>query len=259
MKLSTMKDWFVTPSAVRTAPTGFRSAAKTHIGLVRSVNEDRLLDRPDCGLWAVADGMGGHQGGDVAATLAVRALDDMANAGKLTADDVASALADVNRRIIEQFSGNGSSGCTVAGILAGAGGATVFWIGDSRVYRYRAGTLDLLTHDHSLVQEFVDAKVLTPDQARRHPQANVVTRALGASSVAQLDFVKIEMLPGDRFLICTDGLWGVIADLPLAAAIFGEANAIVERLTEAALQAGGVDNMAMILIDEASKEPVGRA
>ena len=251
MRLPAVKDWFGRPAHPPVAaPAAVRSVARTHLGLVRSVNEDRLFDRPDRGLWAVADGMGGHEGGDIAATTAVRALERVANRpGRIAIDDVEQALDDANLHIFEDFGRKGSSGSTVAGLLIGDGKATVFWIGDSRVYRYRGDRLELLTHDHSLVQDLVDAKVLAPDQARGHPNAHIITRALGVGEAMRLEARSLPLAAGDRFLLCTDGLWGMVPDPAIAALIPGDEAEAAARLTSAALDAGGRDNLALILVD----------
>ncbi|HEU4961568.1 MAG TPA: protein phosphatase 2C domain-containing protein [Sphingomonas sp.] len=255
MKLSAMKDWFGRPAHPPVAPPAVRSVARAHLGLVRSVNEDRLLERPDRGLWAVADGMGGHEGGDIAATTAVRALERTANRpGRIGIGDVEQALNTANLHIFEHFGRKGSSGSTVAGLMIGDDVATVFWIGDSRVYRYRGDRLELLTHDHSLVQDLVDAKVLTPDQARRHPNAHVITRALGAGETMRLDVKSLPLMAGDRFLLCTDGLWGMISDTAIAALIPGDEAEAAAHLTSAALDAGGRDNLALILVDVGERD-----
>lgn len=259
MTLFASNEWFSRhhrpPFAVAPAASTFQSAAKTHIGLIRTVNEDRLLDRPDAGLWAVADGMGGHDGGDVAATIAIRALESCANRDSpLTIDSVMFALAEANDAIRNGTRSTGISGCTIAGLFVCAGSFTVFWMGDSRVYRFRQGQLELLTHDHSMVQDMVDAKLLTHAQAKTHPKANVVTRALGVSGDARPDVVTGGIERGDRFLLCTDGLWGMLERDVLIDHMTMTPDRAVSGLTVVALNAGGRDNLAMIIVDAASNE-----
>ena len=220
-----------------------RSAARTHVGRVRQVNEDRLLDAPELGLWAVADGMGGHVGGGAAATEAIRALCGLAE--PVTLDAIESSLAAAH----EAVRGAGDErGTTIAGLIIADAWFTAFWIGDSRVYRLRDGTLEQITCDHSLVQELVDSGVLTPDQAARHPHANIITRAIGIESWTAPDTVSGEALPGDRFLICSDGLSGLVEASDIARMLGREPAAAVDALIAAALDAGGTDNVTVVII-----------
>lgn len=258
MTLFAAKEWFGGKqrydSAVAPIST-YRSAAKTHIGLIRSVNEDRLLDRPDIGLWSVADGMGGHDGGDVAATLAIRALESYANSTSLlTIAGIESALAEANEQIRSGTKSARISGCTIAGLFVCDNAFTAFWMGDSRVYRFRRGEIELLTHDHSVVQELVDAKLLTSAQANTHPNANVVTRALGVCKDVRPDVVTGGVERDDRFLLCTDGLWGMLGRDVLANHMTLSPDRAAADLTATALDAGGRDNLALIVVDAAPRE-----
>ncbi|MBR0553320.1 PP2C family protein-serine/threonine phosphatase [Stakelama marina] len=230
----------------------FRSAATTHVGLVRQINEDRLLDYPDAGIWAVADGMGGHRGGGSAAATAIRELETLAAApARLTRERVRDALDRANSAI-RQATGDGEiSGCTIAGVFAGEGKAHIFWAGDSRVYRWRGGRLDCMTHDHSLVQEWVDAGALTADQARGHPRSNVITRALGTADQVEIDFRSEDWCTGDRFLVCSDGVWGMIEEPAIAETLSLPLESVAPALCGAALDGGGRDNLALIVIDRA--------
>lgn len=220
-----------------------RSAARTHVGRVRQVNEDRLLDAPELGLWAVADGMGGHVGGGAAATEAIRALCGLAE--PVTLDAIASSLAVAH----EAVRGAGDErGTTIAGLTIADARFTAFWIGDSRVYRLRGGALEQITRDHSLVQELVDSGVLTPDQAARHPHANIITRAIGIEGWTAPDTASGDALPGDCFLICSDGLSGLVETANIARMLTREPAAAVDALIGAALEAGGTDNVTAVVI-----------
>lgn len=233
-------------AAARIDPVAI-SAARSHVGCVRQINEDRLLDRPEQGLWVVADGMGGHRAGDVAATAVIDALATLPDAPEATM--VGEALAAANRVIWNASARvGGMSGSTVAGLALVDDAALVFWIGDSRVYRWRDGALEQLTRDHSLVQEMVDAGVLTPEQARAHPRANVVTRALGVDPEAEPDMLTVPVEPGDRFLLCSDGLSGMVAPAELAQAMALPVAGAVDSLIAAAMAGGGRDNVTVVVV-----------
>lgn len=221
-----------------------RSAARTHVGRVRQVNEDRLLDSPEFGLWAVADGMGGHVGGGAAATEAIRALCTLPQPVTLTAIEAALASAH------EAVQGAGDErGTTVAGLtLSGNNEVTAFWIGDSRVYRLRGGRLEQLTRDHSLVQELVDSGALTSEQAARHPHANIITRAIGIDAWIAPDSAASEAQPGDRFLICSDGLSSLVPADTIARLLAQEPAIAVDSLIAAALDEGGTDNVTVVVV-----------
>lgn len=220
-----------------------RSAARTHVGRVRQVNEDRLLDAPELGLWAVADGMGGHVGGGAAATEVIGALSELA--APVTLDAIESALAMAHEAVRGAGDGRGT---TIAGLTIADAHFTAFWIGDSRIYRLRDNLLEQITRDHSLVQELVDGGVLTPDQAARHPHANIITRAIGIEGWSAPDTVSGDVLPGDRFLICSDGLSGLVEAADIARMLHQAPAAAVDTLIAAALDAGGTDNVTVVAI-----------
>jgi PPM family protein phosphatase len=225
------------------------SAARSHVGLVRAINEDRIFERSDHSLWAVADGMGGHGGGDIAATAVVEALRTLvAEAPVIESQDVRNALQAANSAIGRRNRQlNLSSGTTVVAAHAKGRELTIFWAGDSRAYLIRGGSATQLTRDHSLVQELVDAGLISAAAAEHHPRANVVTRALGVEDEAQLDSVSVALLEGDRVLLCSDGL-----SRSLRAHDFGDAggrlNAVVDRMLADALSRDGNDNITLILI-----------
>ena len=204
----------------------FRSWAATHAGAVRKRNEDGFVNRPDLGLWAVADGAGGHSDGAVASRMIVEALD-----GVPAGLDGADLLAEVRTRVLgaharlrEQAGllGQGAViASTVVVLLARDGHFACLWAGDSRAYLLRGGAMRQVTRDHSLVQELMDSGALDPEAALSHPHANVITRAVGADADAlELDKVTEKLLPGDRLLLCSDGLFKALAE-PDAAALLG--------------------------------------
>jgi protein phosphatase len=229
----------------------FSHGAATSVGRVRQVNEDRFLAVPP--LFVVADGMGGHGSGDVASTIAIEEMAACAALRPLFTEAVLTALEQANRHIIERHSET-RMGTTVTGLagLETAGGdhLMVFNIGDSRVYRLAGHRLEQLTVDHSEVQELVLAGVITREQARTHPRRNVVTRALGSESGMLPDHWLLPAISGDRYLICSDGLFSELPDdaiLPLLAA--GVPQQAAETLVAAACDAGGHDNVTVVVVD----------
>lgn len=235
-----------------------RGAGLTHRGAVRASNEDAILVDPSGRVWAVADGMGGHQLGGYAAEQVIDAL-----AGISDEDDPAPALtarlAMAEARIAARARlADAVIGATVVAAVIRRGQATLAWAGDARAYLLRADALDPLTRDHSLVQEMVDAGRLSPDAARHHPQANVVTRAIGAGGAPEL--ARLALAAGDRLLLCSDGLThvledGALADLlrasrPGAALATGTpADAACALLLQRVLAGGAPDNVSVIVID----------
>lgn len=193
------------------------SAGRSHVGMVRAINEDACLAMPELGLWAVADGMGGHEAGDVASQMIVEALQQTPL--PLTwpdfLDSVREALYDVNRRLREESAQryqHRTIGSTVVVLLAYESQCACLWVGDSRIYRLRNGHLEQLTRDHSHVQELVDQGLIAPEEAHRHPLANVITRAVGSADDLQIDEVIHPLQAGDLFLLCSDGLNKTVTD-----------------------------------------------
>jgi len=230
------------------------SAAATHVGNVRKVNEDSCLERPDLGLWVVADGMGGHQAGDVASRLIVDRLGALAaprDAGNFIAE-VRARLGEANRELIEEAARRGGSaviGSTVVALLCFGAFFAALWAGDSRLYRVRDGVLQQLTRDHSQVQEMVDAGLLTAEAAEHHPYANVITRAVGTSAGLELDKVTDRLAADDLFILCSDGLSKMVPDDEIAAiAARASLDELPQALVSAALANGGKDNVTVIAV-----------
>jgi PPM family protein phosphatase len=230
---------------------GFSHGAATSVGRVRRVNEDSFLVAPP--IFVVADGMGGHGSGDLASTIAVQVLARCAGLRPLFTEAVLAALEEANRAILEQEAPK-RMGTTVAGLagLETAGGdhLMVFNVGDSRVYRLTADGFEQLTVDHSEVQELVIAGVITREQARTHPRRNIVTRALGSEPALLADHWLLPATGGDRFLICSDGLFTELPDeliVPLLST--GTPQQVAEALVLAANDAGGRDNITAIVVD----------
>lgn len=239
--------WFARAPGERLPEWRLQSAARTHIGKVRTVNEDRILDCPEQRLWAVADGMGGHSRGDRAATGVVRALASLTSE-VITSRAIGQALNAANDEILAHSLQGETCGSTVAGLHIESGLCTLFWAGDSRIYRLRHKRLQLLSHDHSYVQQLTDAGLISPDDARSHPQANVITRAVGIGPHLEIDYAVCELMDGDIFLLCSDGLSSLIDDKRIAGLMRSDLNATATWLLEAALEAGGTDNISLILV-----------
>lgn len=231
----------------------FECASRTHVGLVRNINEDSILADPERGLWAVADGMGGHEAGEVASAMVIDALRSLPAGGDLdqTAAEAVEALRQVNRKLIELARSGGHQrtiGTTVVGLAAADGEFRCFWVGDSRAYLLRDGELRRLSHDHSLVQDLVDAGMLTEDQAETHENANLITRAVGASPGFDVDVVSGDAKPGDEFLLASDGLTRLVHDDELAK-MLGRAppEQAADTLLNTVLARGAPDNVSLII------------
>jgi serine/threonine protein phosphatase PrpC len=232
----------------------FASHALTHIGLVRRRNEDALLDRPDIGLWAVADGMGGHQAGDVASSCVVAALGELRPAAEpgAFAQLCVARLREIDAELRARallLDPAAVIASTAVVLLAGETEYVCVWAGDSRIYRWRDGSLARLTKDHSRVQELVDAGELAPEAAARHPESNIVTQAIGAG---RLEFGKIAgaLLPGDRFLLCSDGLTNIMSDSEIAGELRESADlaGTATRLLDVVLARGAPDNVTIVVV-----------
>jgi serine/threonine protein phosphatase PrpC len=228
------------------------SVSRTHVGLRRKVNEDSVLVRDDCGLWAVADGMGGHEAGDVASSKVTEALRQLPGSADLDAliDDAIVALKRVNQDLITLAGGNGqrSIGTTVVGLAIADGEFRCFWAGDSRAYRIRDDQIVQLTRDHSMVQDLVDAGMLRPDEAVDHPNSNIITRAVGVAPDLRVDTVAGDVKPGDQFLLASDGLTRMVDDLELVANLTSATpDSAAERLIETVLSRGAPDNVSLVI------------
>lgn len=227
--------------------------SRTHVGLRRKVNEDSLLVRTERGLWAVADGMGGHDAGDVASSKVTESLLELPDVGGLDGliDGAIRALSQVNRDLIDLATANGSErtiGSTVVGLAIADGQFRCFWAGDSRAYRVRGDRIEQLTRDHSLVQNLVDAGMLQPNEAVDHPNSNIITRAVGVAPELSVDTVGGDVRSGDQFLLASDGLTRVVEDHEMAAELLSNAPAkAAERLIETVLSRGAPDNVSIII------------
>lgn len=214
----------------------FRSWSSTHNGAVRTHNEDRFVDRPDLGLWAVADGAGGHQAGEVASGMIAEALESIPEGmspGALLGE-VRSRISATHDALCAEARARGPRtviASTVVVLIAADSFFACLWAGDSRVYLLRDGEMTQITRDHSLVQELVEQGAIRPEEAEGHPHANIITRAVGAEADGfQLDKVSGPILPGDVFLLCSDGLCKTLSDADIAHLLTGAAT---EKVTDA--------------------------
>jgi len=232
----------------------FRSCAATHAGLVRTRNEDNFVNRPDLGIWAVADGAGGHQAGEVASRMVTDAV-----SGGPSGLGAAELLSEVRLRIGQahdniraEATRRGAQAIlatTIVALLVHREHFACLWAGDSRAYLLRAGKLSLVTHDHSLVQELVDAGALSPEEALAHPRSNVITRAVGADvSALQLDKKSDRLRFGDRFLLCSDGLSKTVPEGDITRLLATDEGSPAEALIAAALGCGADDNVTAVTI-----------
>ena len=212
-----------------------------------------MLVRTDRGLWAVADGMGGHDKGDVASAMVTEALLRLPIVYGLDnlVEAAIDALVVANRELIALAASEESSrtiGSTIVGLAIAGEQFRCFWAGDSRAYRVRDGHIVQLSRDHSLVQDLVDAGMLTPQEAESHPNANVITRAVGVGEDLKIDTVSGDARPGDLFLLASDGLTRLVNDAELAVELTSKRPAdAAESLVATALSRGAPDNVTMIL------------
>jgi serine/threonine protein phosphatase PrpC len=233
----------------------WQSASRTDVGNVRKLNEDAYLDLPASGLWVVADGMGGHDAGELASRMVVRELSGVPTHERFSdfVDDVEDRVLKVNQQLFS-MSHEGAVprviGCTFAGVLAFGGHCLSVWAGDSRVYRSRDGKLERITRDHSEVEELVARGEITAAEAELHPSANVITRAVGGVERLFLDLRVDALRDGDRFLICSDGLYKDLEFREIEAQL-GEGNCIdaCGRLIDTALSRECLDNITVIVVD----------
>lgn len=231
-----------------------RFSATTHVGLKRKVNEDSLLALADQNLWVVADGMGGHTGGDFASQTVVEnvAAIDLNQSPSDLMVSLRSAIMSAHTTIRAEAKSRAGvmMGATVVTLMVADGHFIAFWAGDSRLYRLESGMLSMLTSDHSIVAELVLAGELTWDEAESHPQSNAITRAVGVGDILELDKIRGEITPGTRFMLCSDGLTKYANTATLERVLsFEPIETVADTLLKIALDGGGADNISIIVID----------
>ena len=238
-----------------------RVGAATDVGRVRQRNEDSYLTADP--LFAVADGLGGHQGGDVASRLALEVVSVVASDGGPEdgiPDRLRRKVQEANRTVHQRASEEpdlAGMGTTLTAVVAGRGRLYLAHVGDSRAYLLRDGTLRALTDDHTLVQRLVDEGKLTPEEAAIHPQRSILTRALGIDEEIEVDQAIVEVKPGDRILLCSDGLTSMVEETEVERIVSEDEDpqAASDRLVAAANEAGGQDNITTVVLDVVESEP----
>ncbi|MFS8036539.1 PP2C family protein-serine/threonine phosphatase [Xanthobacter sp. AM11] len=238
----------------------FETSVATHQGCVRAANEDSYLMRPGTGLWAVSDGMGGHQAGSIASALVVEELghvNDFGTASGFLAECTRGLVA-ANARLRDRAHAMHLDmiGATVVLLLIRANAYACIWSGDSRVYRVRGGEIAQLTRDHSEVEELVSRGVITREEAKSWPRRNVVTRAIGVSDEPELEIVDGLAELGDTFVLCSDGLTLHVADEEIRDLVVRtEAREVSDALVKLALERGGRDNVTVVAVRCVPREP----
>jgi len=238
------------------------SATLTHVGLVRKINEDSYLDRPDAGLWVIADGMGGHTAGDVASQLIVSALEKVEPGETLSGfvESIEDALLSVNQQLIAMSSQTQqTSGSTVVALLAYETVCVVIWAGDSRAYRLRNGELTQLTNDHSHIELYVEQGLITREEAALHPAGNLITRAVGAAPELYLEMDIDRLAEGDRYLLCSDGLDKHVTQAEIGPILgSGDPQSAAKQLIELTLSRGAADNVSVAVIEVRAADRAAR-
>lgn len=221
---------------------------------MRPLNEDSFLDLPEVGLWAVADGMGGHDCGEVASRMVVEALGALPPpaSGYAFVREASEALQRANRSLLA-FAAERSAdvvGSTVVTLLAFDGHYACLWAGDSRAYLRRRGELCQLTRDHSLVQELIDSGALSQAEARRSRRGHVITRAVGVEPTLDLEMRQGTLAESDTFLLCSDGLNAVLEDADIDEVLAGARGLAdaADRLVDLSLARGAPDNVTVLLV-----------
>lgn len=235
-------------------PITWKSAHDTSVGVVRELNEDSLLSLPQRQFWAVADGMGGYEAGNVASSMIVTSLQELEAVDTLNrlVNNIENRILDVNHRILEyadiMLDGR-TLGSTVVSLAIKGRVGICLWVGDSRLYRLRNRQLMQLSRDHSQVQEQIQQGYITADQAENHPESNVITRAVGASSELYVDINVFNAQLGDIYLLCSDGLYNMVSKQALTDTLLNHPiEQAVDSLIQQAIEGGGDDNISVILV-----------
>lgn len=237
---------------MNTVALSVESFGVSHKGCVRELNEDSYLVEPQTGVWVVADGMGGHDAGEVASASIVDHLSTIGNAS--SAPDLRARFEDRLGRANAEIRGISESrgitiGSTVAALLAMDGRFACLWAGDSRVYLVRNASISQISRDHTEVQELIDRGIISAAEARTWPRRNVITQAIGVSDEIVIDFQQGEIMPGDIFVLSTDGLTAHVTDAEIeAATVSATPQAACENLLDMVLARGATDNVTIVLV-----------
>jgi serine/threonine protein phosphatase PrpC len=239
----------------------FETGTATHTGRVRQVNEDGLFADAEWGVWLVADGMGGHENGQLASATIVKEASTIGNA--VSAPDLLARFRDrifrANARLLQAAEHQGPNviiGSTVAAVLVYGGHYACVWSGDSRIYLRRGDEFRQVSRDHTEVQELVDSGTVSAAEARNWPRRNVITRAVGIFDDPELDLVQGELEAGDTFVVCSDGLTGPVEDAEILHSIESHPpQAACDALIDMALERGASDNVTVIVVQCMAEEP----
>lgn len=240
-------------------PIKWNTTSDTNVGMVRTVNEDSIMSNPEVGLWAVADGMGGYEAGDVASKMIVSSMAEIEMHEHLGAfvDDIEDKIIDANHRILEyaEIMHDGRIlGSTIVSLLIKGQVGVCLWAGDSRLYLLRNNQLQQLSRDHSHVQELLDQGTITEAEAINHPDGNVITRAVGTSKELYIDINVFNVQIGDTFLLCSDGLYNVVDEVDIENHMKShDIDNAVKQMIVKALENGAPDNISVIVVKSVSE------
>lgn len=232
----------------------FKSSATTHVGMVRKVNQDSYAERSDIGVWAVADGMGGHEAGEIASAMVTDHIKSLAPNENIVdmLDAVEKSIMAANQALIDRaasYDAQRVPGSTVVVLIINGDQGAIVWAGDSRIYRRRDNMITQLTRDHSHVQDLVEQGVILESEAESHPMANVITRAVGISEPLELDSQWIDVRPDDQFLLCSDGLSRLVTNDELQSMMANkDSEEVTQSLLHTALVRGARDNVTLICV-----------
>ena len=231
-----------------------RAYPVTHVGLVREQNEDTVCANVAQGVYILADGMGGHLAGEVASSMTTDELEKRLSACREPSTEILrEAIAQTNAIVYEKQMSDPSMkgmGTTLTVLWEDKAHVHIGHVGDSRAYLMRDGKMRQMTEDHSMVGELLRAGVITPEKARTHPQRNVITQAVGADISVQPDVFTIIKNPGDKWLLCSDGLTDMVEDTAIAQVIDQyDSESAVQKLLQLALDNGGKDNISIMLLE----------
>lgn len=235
-------------------PVKWTCYSDSNVGVVREINEDSVMSNPDTGLWAVADGMGGYEAGNVASNMIAKSLEEIDFQDHL--DDLISKvedqILDVNERILEyaeiMLDGRTLGSTVISFLIKGNVGACL-WVGDSRLYRLRNDELSKMSRDHSRVEELLQQGVISQAEVENHPESNVITRAVGIGEELYVDLNVFNVQMGDAYLLCSDGLYNTVADAEIVEQLKNSSpEAGVNNLVHMALENGAPDNVSVIIV-----------
>ena len=240
-------------------PIKWNTSADTNVGMVRTVNEDSIMSNPEVGLWAVADGMGGYEAGDVASNMIVTSLSEIQKEEHLNTfiDNIEDKIIDANNRILEyaEIMHDGRIlGSTIISLIIKGQVGICLWAGDSRLYLLRNNQLQQLSRDHSYVQELLDQGSISQEEALNHPDANVITRAVGTSDELYVDISAFNVQLGDTFLLCSDGLYNAVDEVEIENYMREQdTDNAVKQLIVKSLENGAPDNVSVIIVKNSAE------